>query len=78
MTVLGKASSNLPDSHGPRDTWSHGLDERQSQAGNDMSREEEDTVRIRYQAPTSENTAGLEELLCAVLKCKVCELAIAV
>jgi hypothetical protein len=39
-----------------------------------MSSKEEDIVGTRYQAPTSENTANLEDLLCAVSKFKVSEL----
>jgi hypothetical protein len=39
-----------------------------------VSTEEEDFVGIHYQATPSED---IEDLMCAVVNCKVCELAIA-
>jgi hypothetical protein len=54
------------------DTWNHRLDVRQSPAGNDMSRR--GYVWIRYQATIGEDIADWEDLVCAVVICKVCEL----
>jgi hypothetical protein len=36
----------------------------------------EDIVRIRYQATTGENAADWEDLVRAVVNCRVCELEI--
>jgi hypothetical protein len=48
------------------------LVKKQSPAHNDVSTEEEDIVRIRYQATIVEDTADCEHLVRAIGNCKVC------
>jgi hypothetical protein len=50
---------------------------RQLPAGKNMSTEAEGNVRIRHQATTDEDTADWENLVRAVVNCRVCELEIA-
>jgi hypothetical protein len=57
--------------------WRNELFMRQSPAGKNMSLEAEDIVEIRHQATTGEDTADWEDLVRAVVNCRVCELAIA-
>jgi hypothetical protein len=67
--VLTKATSNLLEVSELRvDSWSNELVVRQSPAGKDVSKEEEDIAGIRYQA-----TAG-KVLACAVMRNRVREL----
>jgi hypothetical protein len=49
----------------------------QSQAGGNVSTEAEGIVVNRHQATTGGDTAGLEDLVRAVVNCRVCELVIA-
>jgi hypothetical protein len=60
-----------------QDTWNNELVVRQSPAGKDVSMEAEDIVGICYQGTTGEDTADWEDLVHAVVNCRVCELAIA-
>jgi hypothetical protein len=61
MTVLAKATSNSTD----RPT-----------VGKTVSTEAEDTVGIRHQATTGEDTEDWEDLVRAVVNCRVCEIEI--
>jgi hypothetical protein len=47
-----------------------------SPAGKKVSTEAENIVGIRHQATTGEDTEDWEDLVCAVVKCRVCELMI--
>jgi hypothetical protein len=49
---------------------------RQLPAGKNVSTEVEDIVGIRHQAATCKNTVDWKDL-CAVVTCRVCELALA-
>jgi hypothetical protein len=60
-----------------QDSWSNELVVGQSSACKNMSTEAEDFVGIHHQATTGEDTADWEDLVYAVVKCRVCELAIA-
>jgi hypothetical protein len=57
-----------------QDSWSV---VRQSPAGKNVITEAEDTVAIRQQGTTGEDKAGREDLVNALVNCRVCELAIA-
>jgi hypothetical protein len=50
---------------------------RQSPACKDVSKKEEDIVGNCHQTKTGEDTADWEDLACAVVNCKVCELVTA-
>jgi hypothetical protein len=49
----------------------------QSTAGKNVSMEAGNIVEIRHQAKTGEETADREDLVRAVVNCRVCEIAIA-
>jgi hypothetical protein len=49
---------------------------RQLPSGKKLSTEAEDIVGIRHQATTHEDTADCEELVLAVVNCRLCELAL--
>jgi hypothetical protein len=57
-------------------SWSNELVVRQSPAGMNVGMEAETIVEIHHQATTSEDTAAWEDLVCAVVNCGVCELAV--
>jgi hypothetical protein len=57
------------------DSWSTELVVRQSPTGKNVSTEAEDIVGIRHQATIVEDTSDLKDVVCAVVKCRVCELA---
>jgi hypothetical protein len=60
-----------------QNNWSNESVAGQSPAGKNMSMEAEDIVGIRHQATTGEGTANREDLVHAVVNCRVCELVIA-
>jgi hypothetical protein len=49
----------------------------QSPAGKNVSTEAEDIVGIRQQATTGKGTTLREDLVCAIVNCRVCGLPIA-
>jgi hypothetical protein len=49
----------------------------QSPAGKNVGTEAQDIVRIRHQATIGEDTVDSEDLIRAIVNCRVCELAIA-
>jgi hypothetical protein len=57
-------------------SWSSKLVVGQSPAGRNVSTDAENTYGNRLQETTDEDTAGREDLLHAVVNCRVCELAI--
>jgi hypothetical protein len=59
-----------------QDNWSNELIVGQSPASKNASTEAEEIVAIRHQATTGEDTAELEDLVPAVVNCRMCELAI--
>jgi hypothetical protein len=63
--------------HYKQDNWSNELVVGWSPAGKKMSMEAEDTVGIHHQATTGENPANWEDLVNAVVNCRMCELVIA-
>jgi hypothetical protein len=67
---------SVPRRH-KQDNWSNELVVGQSPAGKNVSTEADDIVRIRHQATTGEDTSDWEDVLRAVVKCRVYELAIA-
>jgi hypothetical protein len=58
-------------------SWSSELVVGQSPAGKDVSTEAENIDGIRHQATTNEGKADWEDLMHAIVNCRVCELAIA-
>jgi hypothetical protein len=60
-----------------QDSWSNELFVRQSPAGKNVSTEAEDIVGIRRQPTTGEDTANCEDIVSAVVNCRMCELGIA-
>jgi hypothetical protein len=58
--------------------WNNWLLVGQLPAGKNVSMEAEDIVGIHHQAMTGEDTADSEDSVCAVVNCRVCELAIAI
>jgi hypothetical protein len=59
-----------------QDSWSNELIVGQSPAGKNVSTEADDIVEICHQATTGEDISDCEDLLRAVVNCRVCELAI--
>jgi hypothetical protein len=55
-----------------QDSWSSELVIEQSPAVKTVSMEAEDSVGIRHQATNGEDTVDLEDLLRAVLNCRLC------
>jgi hypothetical protein len=60
-----------------QDSWSNKLVVGESPTGKNMSTEAEDIVVICHWAMTGEDTADWEDLVRAVVNCRVCELVIA-
>jgi hypothetical protein len=58
-------------------SWSSELVVVQWPAGRNLSTDAEDSDGNRHQATTDEDTAGREDLLRAVVNCRVCKLDIA-
>jgi hypothetical protein len=56
--------------------WSNELVVGQSSVGKNLSTEVEDIVGISHQATTGEDTGNWEDLVRALVNCKVCELSI--
>jgi hypothetical protein len=57
-------------------SWSSELVLRQSPACKNVIMEAKNTVELRHQATTGEDTVDSEDLVRAVVNCRVCELAI--
>jgi hypothetical protein len=58
-----------------QDSWGNELLVRQLPASKNERMEAEDIVGIRHQATTGEDIADREDLVHAVVNCRVCELA---
>jgi hypothetical protein len=62
--------------HYKQNSWSNELVVGQSPASKNVSTEVEGIVGIRHQATNSEDTADYEDLVRAVVNCRVCGVAI--
>jgi hypothetical protein len=60
-----------------QDIWSNELVVGQLPASKNVSTETEDFVQICHQATTGEDTSDWEDLVHAVVNCRLCELVIA-
>jgi hypothetical protein len=66
---------SVPGSY-KQNSWSNELVVGQLPAGKNVSTEADDIVEICHQATTGEDISDFEDLVLAVMNCRVCEIAI--